>query len=81
MAQDVQKGSEYHNIGETWDQNERKRAGGEPPRKKDDNNTGTTISTDLDRAIKEEAAQYDHENKEDRVMGGERASVNDEPER
>jgi hypothetical protein len=81
MANGVHKGSEFHNIGETWDQNEKNKEGGGIPRRKDDDTRGTTIGNDLDRKIKEEAEEYDHENKENRVMGGERASVNDEPER
>jgi hypothetical protein len=80
MAKGIHKGSEFHNIGETWDQNERNRAGNENPGRKRDENA-TTISNDLDRTIKEEADEYDHDNKEERVMGGERASVNDDPER
>jgi hypothetical protein len=77
---DVRKGSEFNNIGETWDKNERNRESGRTPRREDADNRGTTISNDLDQTIKEEAEEYDHENKENKVMGGERASVNDEPE-
>ena len=80
MAKGVHTGSEFHNIGETWDQNERNRTGDENPVRKRDE-SATTISNDLDRTIKEEADEYDHENNEDRVMGGERASVNDDPDR
>jgi hypothetical protein len=81
MAKGVHKGSEFHNIGETWDQNERNRPEGNDPSRKDNDTSGTTISNDLDQTIKEEAEEYDRDNKEDRLMGGERASVNDEPER
>jgi hypothetical protein len=80
MAKGVHKGTEFHNIGETWDQNERNRTGNENPGRERDESE-TTISNDLDRAIKEEADEYDHDNKEERVMGGERASVNDDPDR
>lgn len=80
MAKGVHKGTEFHNIGETWDQNERNRTGNENPGRLRDE-SATTISNDLDRTIKEEADEYDHENKDDRVMGGERASINDDPDR
>ncbi len=78
---DVRKGSEFHNIGETWDKNERNRERGSAYGREDEDKRETTISNDLDQTIQEEAEEYDHENKENKVMGGERASVNDDPER
>lgn len=34
--------------------------------------------TDLDRLVKQEASEYDNINKENRILGGDRATVNDE---
>ena len=70
------KGTELNNIKETWEQNERARnnaAGSERPP-----SGPSTVSTDLQDTIKEEAAEYDNANKGDRLLGGDRASVNDE---
>ncbi len=70
------KGTELNNIKETWDQNDKER--NEAPGA-DNASTGTTaVNGDLQDTIKEEAAEYDNANKEDRVLGGDRASVNDD---
>jgi len=78
MAKGVHKGTELRNVNETWDENERRRAGSAPG--SDDVAGGTTDNDDLQQVIKEEAAEYDNANKEDRLLGGERATVNDDQE-
>jgi len=78
METNNHKGSELNNVRETWDQNERQRA--------NDNSAGAESYsaldlppvTELDQIIRQEASEYDNENKESRVLGGERATVNDD---
>lgn len=77
MAKGIHKGTELNNVSETWDQNERLRPAGAT------GNAGTGGSdalpaNDLERVIREEATEYDNDNKEDRLLGGDRASVNDD---
>lgn len=67
------KGTELNNVKETWQQNEQQDSGrshgaGEP----------TTVSNDLQETIAAEAAEYDRANKEDRTLGGDRATVSDD---
>jgi hypothetical protein len=68
------KGTELNNVRETWQQNEQ---AGEPARNTD-NDKPTTVSNDLQQTIKEEAAAYDNANKEDRILDGDRATVNED---
>jgi hypothetical protein len=75
MASNIHKGSGLSNVSETWDANEQKRAMSNTP---DNDDTALTQTTDLDRVIKEEAAAYDNEVKENQLLGGDRASVNDD---
>lgn len=81
MAKGIHKGSELKNISETWDQNERNRESGNVPGSLRSATYDDTEGNDLERVVKEEAAEYDNANKEDRILGGERASVNDDPDR
>jgi hypothetical protein len=68
-------GTELNNVKETWDQNEKERAnGGEAA---DDLQGNAAPATGLDQIIQKEASEYDNENKENRLLGGDRASVND----
>ena len=78
MAKGIQKATGLNNVSETWDKNERTRGNA--------NNTGNNepvggsdvpAASELDRLVKDEAAEYDNENKEDRLLGGDRATVND----
>jgi hypothetical protein len=71
------KGTELNNVQETWNVNEKLRAS---------ENTGATAGnaadeapavTALEKIIKQEASEYDNENKENRLLGGDRATVND----
>lgn len=76
MAKNIHKGSELSNISKTWDENERARqnegnATGEPL-------PAATGNEDLDQVIRKEASEYDHANKEDRLMDGERATQRDQ---
>ena len=76
MAKGIHKGSELNNVSETWDQNERQRESGNAPRREDTDEVSG--GNDLEQVIKEEAAEYDNVNKEDRLLSGERASINDD---
>lgn len=73
MAENTHKGTELNNVKETWQQNEREAAanGGridEP----------ALPDNDLQRVIKEEAAEYENTNSADNVLSGERATVSDD---
>ncbi len=72
----VHKGTELNNIQETWNQNERMRENNEMPGTGDTGGDAAGVGDDLQRVIKEEAAEYDNANKEDRVLDGDRATVN-----
>jgi hypothetical protein len=69
MAKNVHKGTELNNVKETWDENEKKQVNTPGPSTTDEN---------LDRVIKEESSEYDSANKEERLLTGDRGSVNDE---
>lgn len=78
MENSIHKGTELNNVKETWDQNERQR-GKESPAGADGNTSDEAQPVnELEQLIKKEATEYDNVNKEDRVLGGDRASVNDE---
>lgn len=64
----IHKGTELNNVKETWEQNERSQNAGEP----------ATPGEDLQRTIEKEAKEYDDANKEERILGGERASIDDD---
>lgn len=70
------KGTELNNIKETWEQNERAR--NNAAASEGTSSGPSTANQDLQDTIKEEAAEYDNANKEDRLLSGDRASVNDE---
>lgn len=74
MAKSIHKGTELNNVNETWQQNERARESGADMGSTDD----TGVGEELRRVIQEEAAEYDNENKADRVLPGDRASVRDD---
>lgn len=71
MAKTVHKGTELNNVKETWNENEREHLNAGAPSTTDEN---------LERAIKKEAADYEDANKEERLLGGDRASVDDDKE-
>jgi len=69
MSKNIHKGTELNNVKETWDKNEKEQA----------NASGSsTTDEDLERAIEKEASEYENANKEERLLSGERASVDDE---
>ena len=69
------RGSEHNNIRETWERNEAERDQSSIPGRQGTANT--SADRDLEETIKEEAAEYDNASKEDRLLDGDRASVND----
>ena len=71
----IHKGTELNNVNETWDRTEQLRNKGIADA---DHRAGTTDN--LDRTIKEEAAEYDTAGKEDRLLDGDRATVKDAPD-
>lgn len=75
MANTTHKGSEFNNISETWDQNEKRRNSGSAPA--NDAFDETAPAAGLEQVIKQEAAEYDTENKEDQLLSGDRATLND----
>ncbi|ANE53168.1 hypothetical protein [Flavisolibacter tropicus] len=77
MAKGIHKGSEFNNIKETWNQNERTGAGSNAP-DQPISTPGNTGRDDLDRVIEKEATEYDRTSKEDQLLSGDRASVNDD---
>ena len=75
MANYEHNGTELNNVKETWDRNERERASSSGDAR--DPQPDTTPTTKLDEIIQQEAKEYDEGNKEDQLLGGDRASVND----
>jgi len=69
MPKNIHKGTELNNVRETWEQNEKEN---------EKTNSSSTTDKNLERTIKEEASEYDHANKEERTLGGERACVSDD---
>lgn len=69
MAKNIHKGTELNNVRETWERNEREKINADRP---------TTTDESLERIIEEEALEYDRANKKERLLDGDRASVNDE---
>lgn len=67
------KGSELNNVRETWDRNEQ-----ENKRNEAADSSNAAANKNLDKVIKEEAAEYDEADKEERLLGGERATVRDD---
>jgi hypothetical protein len=73
MANNIHKGTELNNVQETWNENER-RDGGTSGRTGD----AGMVNDDLKQVIREEAAEYDRQDREDSMLGGDRAAVRDE---
>jgi hypothetical protein len=68
------RGSELNNVKETWDQNERNPDRGVQPEP-----VRYTSADDLQDTIQREASDYDRASKDNLLLGGDRASVNDAP--
>jgi len=69
MSKSIHKGTELNNVRETWEQNEKQQSKISGP---------SSGNEALENKIQEEAKEYDDAHKEDRLLGGERASVNDD---
>ncbi len=80
MENNTHKGSELDNVRETWDQNERLREKENLAGMEGNTSGEQAPENELEQLIKQEAREYDNENKENRILGGDRATVNDEPE-
>jgi hypothetical protein len=78
MAKGIRKGTELNNIRETWDQNERNLQDDKSSGSEDTGTSAATGNEDLNQIIKEEAKQYDNENKLHNTLDGERASISDD---
>ena len=74
MSNNIHKGTELNNVKETWRQNEKEQSEKEQSNTNNPSSAGET----LDRTIKKEASEYDRADKEERLLTGDRASVNDE---
>lgn len=72
MSNEIRKG--LTNVSETWEANERNR--GEENR--NDQSEQFPAASELDRVVREEAADYDNTSNEERLQGGDRATVNDD---
>ena len=77
MENTSHKGKELNNVQETWNENERLRAEDNAGVPNNEAPIEEATATELDQLIKQEANEYDQENKENRLLGGDRASVND----
>lgn len=77
MAKATHRVTGLNNVSETWDRNEQKRSE-ENAAENDMENTEIPAASELDRVVRDEAAAYDNENKEDRLLGGNRATRNDD---
>ena len=71
MPRNIHKGKELNNVKETWEQNERDHV----------NTSGTPVDENLERTIEKEASEYDNANKEERLLGGDRATVDDDDQK
>ena len=77
------KSSEFKNVTDTWDENERKL---QEEKLRNENLPAMELKVpddapsgdELENIVKTESIEYDHSNKEERILGGERASVNDD---
>jgi len=69
MSKPTHKGTELNNVKETWERNEQQQPKISVP---------ASGNESLENKIQEEAKEYDDAHKEDRLLGGERASVNDD---
>jgi hypothetical protein len=73
----VHKGTELSNVAETWNQNEQLRKNENNRLSEDDMATTPGVSDELAETIRQEATEYDNTSHEDRLLDGERATLND----
>jgi len=69
MSKAIHKGTELNNVKETWEKNEEEKANAGAP---------SAVGNDLQQTIRKEADEYDEANKGERILDGDRASVEDE---
>ena len=74
----IHKGNELSNVRETWQQNEQNRQNENAPQRIQPGNS-SQLDEGLQKDIQEGAAEYDRADKDDRLLDGDRASVNDKP--
>ena len=72
------KKTELGNVNETWRQNERASESVNTSGTRDTASDAPVPDNELGRIIKKEASEYDDANKTERVLGGDRATVNDD---
>ena len=72
------KGSELNNVQETWNQNEKNLRDEQAAGSEDNLLQHVPPASELDKIISAEASDYDHANKEDRLLSGERATEHEE---
>ena len=77
MENSTHKGSEMKNVQETWEQNEKLRAEGLDTGSST-NNDNTAPTNEIEQIVKQEASEYDNDRKENKLLGGERATLNDD---
>ncbi|OLY91929.1 hypothetical protein SAMN05444008_109200 [Cnuella takakiae] len=77
MAKATHRVTGLNNVSETWDRNEQRKSE-ENAAENDMENTEIPAASELDRVVRDEAAEYDNDNKEDRLLGGDRATRNDD---
>ncbi len=79
MENSNQKGTEFTNVIETWEQNEKKRrSAGNTSGIEKNTVDEAPAGNELEQLIKQEATEYDTENKENRILSGDRATINDD---
>ncbi len=78
MENSIHKGTELNNVRETWEQNEKLRQNSNGPQMEGSASNDEAPQNELEQLIKQEASEYDNENKENRILGGDRATVNDD---
>lgn len=72
MSLEIRKG--LNNVKETWEANEKNRE----QENRNDAADQVPAASELDRVVREEAADYDNTSNEERLQGGDRATVNDD---
>jgi hypothetical protein len=78
MENSNHKGSELNNVQETWNQNEKNLHDEKSAGREDELLQHIPPASELDRIISAEASDYDHANKEERVLSGERTTEHEE---
>jgi hypothetical protein len=72
------KGSELKNVTDTWAENERILREENQLKEEIKIPDEAPSGDELENIVRMESNEYDHSNKEDRLLGGERATMNDD---